>query len=180
MFVVCWSSQQIKHFIRKRVSKQTDFCLQFACGFNLFADIMQTMSQAMSQCVQKYVQFFGDRITEPLFSGSLFAIHRNKHWHNVCFIYTFISFGQLRVSKSRNKKLRRGDKNTQEQKFWSLRHNDQCWCHTYTAINHKTLWQWHYLHFLTEISYSRVKPWLHSQLLDTFHPLKVNIFAVKS
>ena len=108
MFVVCWSSQQIKYYIRKRVSKQTDFCQQFACGFNLFADIMQTMSQAMSQCVQKYVQFFGDRITEPLFSGSLFAIHRNKHWHNVCFIYTFISFGQLRVSKSRNKKLRRG------------------------------------------------------------------------
>ena len=131
-------------------------------------------------CAKIYVQFFGDRITEPLFSGSLFAIHRNKHWHNVCFIYTFISLGQRRVSKSRNKKLRRGDKNTQEQKFWSIRHNDQCWCHTYTAINHKTLWQWHYLHFLTEISYSRVKPWLHSQLLDTFHPLKVNIFAVKS
>ena len=55
MFVVCWSSQQIKHYIRKRVSKQTDFCQQFACGFNLFADIMQTMSQAMSQCVQKYM-----------------------------------------------------------------------------------------------------------------------------
>ena len=37
------------------MSKQTDFCQQFACGFNLFADIMQTMSQAMSQCVQKYM-----------------------------------------------------------------------------------------------------------------------------
>ena len=55
MFVLCWSSQQIKHYIRKQVSKQTDFCQQFACGFNLFADIMQTMSQAMSQCVQKYM-----------------------------------------------------------------------------------------------------------------------------
>ena len=154
MFVVWWSSQQIKHYIRKRVSKQTDFCQQFACGFNLFADIMQTMSQAMSQCVQKYVQFFGERITEPLFSGTFFAIHRNKDWHNVCFIYTFISLGQRRVDKSRNKKLRR---ETRTEVLLAVHHNDRprCWCwlphhHTYAAINHKTLWQWHYLHFLTD------------------------------
>ena len=170
MFVVCWSSQQIKHYIRKRVSKQTDFCQQFACGFNLFADIMQTMSQAMSQCVQKYVQFFGERITEPLFSGTFLAIHRNKDWHNVCFIYTFISLGQRRVDKSRNKKLRR-ETRTQEQKF--------CWLsstligtavpvlvtalHTRCDKSQNSLTMTlSTLSYWLKLSYSRVKPWLIS------------------